>query len=184
MFRVKAVSKFYAQFEPIVWDRRKSLGAEMDHKLCQALTVKVHWNGAADFLEFLRFLLCLIALGPLSRSLASALSATHMLPANAQLTATIADEVAHREKMSRELEIAREVQERLFPQRFPPVMGLDYSGQCRTALGVGGDYYDFLALSDGMLGIALGDVSGKGIAAALMMVSLQASLRVEAPRAK
>ena len=51
------------------------------------------------------------------------------------------------------------------------------------ALGVGGDYYDFLALPDGMLGIALGDVSGKGIAAALMMASLQASLRAEAPRA-
>ena len=85
--------------------------------------------------------------------------------------------------MNRELEIAREVQERLFPQRFPPVMGLDYPGQCRTALGVGDDYYDFLALPDGMLGIALGDVSGKGIVAALMMASLQASLRAEAPRA-
>lgn len=122
MFRVKAVSKFYAQFEPIVWDRRKNLGAETDHKLCQALTVKVHWNGAAEFLEFFRFLLCLIALGPLSRSSASALSATQILPANAQLTATIADEVAHREKMSRELEIAREVQERLGTVRLVPVV--------------------------------------------------------------
>lgn len=103
--------------------------------------------------------------------------------ANAQLTAAIADEVAQREKMNRELEIAREVQERLFPQRLPSVTGLDYGGRCRTALGVGGDYYDFLALPDGMLGIALGDVSGKGIAAALMMASLQASLRAEAPRA-
>ena len=65
----------------------------------------------------------------------------------------------------------------------PPVTGLDYGGRCRTALGVGGDYYDFLVLPEGMLGIALGDVSGKGIAAALMMASLQASLRAEAPRA-
>jgi len=103
--------------------------------------------------------------------------------ANAQLTAAIADEVGRREKMNRELEIAREVQERLFPQKLPQVRGLDYSGQCRTALGVGGDYYDFLALPDGELGIALGDVSGKGIAAALMMASLQASLRAEAARA-
>jgi sigma-B regulation protein RsbU (phosphoserine phosphatase) len=103
--------------------------------------------------------------------------------ANAQLTATIAEEVGRREKMNRELEIAREVQERLFPQRLPEIAGLDYFGRCRTALGVGGDYYDFLALPDGKLGVALGDVSGKGIAAALTMASLQASLRADAMRA-
>jgi len=79
--------------------------------------------------------------------------------------------------MSRELEIAREVQEHLFPQRLPPVPGLDYCGQCRPAREVGGDYYDFLALPDGRLGIAIGDVSGKGVGAALMMASLEASLR-------
>ena len=62
-------------------------------------------------------------------------------------------------------------------------MGIEYSGTCRTALGVGGDYYDFLALPDGKLGVALGDVSGKGIAAALAMASLQASLRADAMRA-
>jgi sigma-B regulation protein RsbU (phosphoserine phosphatase) len=48
---------------------------------------------------------------------------------------------------------------------------------------VGGDYYDFLALPGGMLGVALGDISGKGIPSALMMASLQASLRAEAMRA-
>ena len=96
---------------------------------------------------------------------------------------TIADEVAHRERLNREVEIAREVQERLFPQKLPPVAGLDYAGHCRPALGVGGDYYDFLALPYGNLGLAIGDVSGKGIAAALMMASLQASLRSEATRA-
>ena len=84
--------------------------------------------------------------------------------------------------MSREIEIAREVQERLFPQRLQPIAGIEYFGGCRTALGVGGDYYDFLALPDGKLGIALGDISGKGIPAALMMASLQASLRAEAAR--
>ena len=101
---------------------------------------------------------------------------------NARLTSAIAEEVAHRERLNREVEIAREVQERLFPQKLPPVAGLDYCGKCRPALGVGGDYYDFLALPGGRLGIALGDVSGKGIAAALMMASLEASLRAEAMR--
>ncbi len=117
------------------------------------------------------------------RLLKSVATQTGLALANAQLTAAIAEEVGRREKMSREIEIAREVQERLFPQRLQPVVGVEYYGGCRTALGVGGDYYDFLALPDGKLGIALGDISGKGIPAALMMASLQASLRAEASRA-
>jgi len=102
---------------------------------------------------------------------------------NANLMREIADEIAQRERLNREVEIAREVQERLFPQILPAIAGLDYAGHCRPALGVGGDYYDFLALPQGHLGVAIGDVSGKGIAAALMMASLQASLRGEATRA-
>ena len=101
---------------------------------------------------------------------------------NSRLTSAIAEEVAQKEKLNREIEIAREVQERLFPQKLPVVDGLDYCGKCRPALGVGGDYYDFLSLPGGRLGVALGDVSGKGIAAALMMASLEASLRAEAMR--
>ena len=96
---------------------------------------------------------------------------------NSRLTGQIAGEVARRERLNRELEIAREVQERLFPQSFPEVEGLEYGGRCRPALGVGGDYYDFLHLPNGQFGIAIGDISGKGIPAALLMASLQASLR-------
>jgi sigma-B regulation protein RsbU (phosphoserine phosphatase) len=96
---------------------------------------------------------------------------------NSRLTAEIAAEVAKREKARRELEIAREVQERLFPQEYPPIPGLDYAGACRPALGVGGDYYDFIRISDTELGIAIGDVSGKGIPAALLMATLRAYLR-------
>ena len=69
------------------------------------------------------------------------------------------------------------MQERLFPQSHPEASGLDYWGECRPAAGVGGDYFDFLSLPNGGLGLAVGDVSGKGIAAALLMASLQASLR-------
>ena len=117
------------------------------------------------------------------RVLKSVATQTALALSNAELTSAIADEIARREKLNREIEIAREVQERLFPQHLPEISGLDYFGRCRTALGVGGDYYDFLALPEGRLGIALGDVSGKGIAAALTMASLQASLRAEAMRA-
>lgn len=88
--------------------------------------------------------------------------------------------MAQRERLNREIEIAREVQERLFPQQLPVIAGIDYCGACRPALGVGGDYYDFLKLANGELGVAIGDVSGKGIAAALLMASLQASLRGQA----
>src|SRR5882724_2928846 len=100
----------------------------------------------------------------------------------ARLTTAIGREMAQRERLNRELEIAREVQEHLFPQHLPTVPGLDYCGQCRPAREVGGDYYDFLALPGGRLGIAIGDVSGKGVGAALMMATLQASLRAEATR--
>jgi phosphoserine phosphatase RsbU/P len=117
------------------------------------------------------------------RLLKSVASQTALALSNAQLSAVIAEEVARREKLNREIEIAREVQERLFPQRLPEIAGLRYFGHCRTALGVGGDYYDFLTLPDGKLGVALGDVSGKGIAAALTMASLQACLRADAMRA-
>jgi sigma-B regulation protein RsbU (phosphoserine phosphatase) len=117
------------------------------------------------------------------RLLKSVAAQTGLALENARLMTAIADEVAQRERLNREVEIAREVQERLFPQTLPPIAGIEYSGACRPALGVGGDYYDFLALPGGHLGIAIGDVSGKGIAAALMMASLQASLRGEATRA-
>ncbi len=99
---------------------------------------------------------------------------------NSRLTARIASEVAQRERLNREVEIAREVQERLFPQDNPTITGLDYCGACRPALGVGGDYYDFLLLPNNRFGVAIGDVSGKGISAALLMASLQASLRGQA----
>ncbi len=69
------------------------------------------------------------------------------------------------------------MQQRLFPQNPPHIVSLDYAGHCRPAQGVGGDYYDFLALSNGQLGIAVADISGKGIPAALLMASLQASVR-------
>jgi sigma-B regulation protein RsbU (phosphoserine phosphatase) len=117
------------------------------------------------------------------RLLKSVAAQTGLALENARLMSAIADEVAQRERLNREVEIAREVQERLFPQTLPPITGIDYAGACRPALGVGGDYYDFLALPGGQLGIAIGDVSGKGIAAALTMASLQASLRGEATRA-
>jgi len=114
------------------------------------------------------------------RLLKSVAAQTGLALENSRLTEEIAYETGQKERLNRELEIAREVQERLFPQELPPTDGLDYIGACRPALGVGGDYYDFLELPEGNFGIAIGDVSGKGIGASLMMASLQASLRGQA----
>lgn len=85
------------------------------------------------------------------------------------------------ELLAEQLRIAKEVQRQLFPQTLPLMKDLDYTGVCVPANGVGGDYYDFLKLQDGQLCIALGDVSGKGISAALLMASLQALFRSHAP---
>jgi serine phosphatase RsbU (regulator of sigma subunit)/catechol 2,3-dioxygenase-like lactoylglutathione lyase family enzyme len=76
-----------------------------------------------------------------------------------------------------ELAIAREVQARLFPQSRPAVAGLEYAGACLPARAVGGDYYDFLSLGEDRLGLVVGDVMGKGMAAALLMANLQANVR-------
>jgi serine phosphatase RsbU (regulator of sigma subunit)/catechol 2,3-dioxygenase-like lactoylglutathione lyase family enzyme len=80
-------------------------------------------------------------------------------------------------RITLELEIARQVQARLFPQKMPPVRTLDYAGACIQARHVGGDYYDFLNLGGDRLGFVIADIAGKGIAAALLMANLQANLR-------
>jgi len=112
-----------------------------------------------------------------TRLLRTVAAQTGLALENSRLSEAIAAEVAQRELLDREIEIAREVQQRLFPQNLPEIPALDYAGHCRPARGVGGDYYDFLALAGGRLGIAIGDVSGKGVPAALLMASLQASVR-------
>jgi serine phosphatase RsbU (regulator of sigma subunit)/catechol 2,3-dioxygenase-like lactoylglutathione lyase family enzyme len=80
-------------------------------------------------------------------------------------------------RAAQELEIAKQVQARLFPQTLPVIESLDYWGVCIQARQVGGDYYDFLDFGAGRLGLVIGDISGKGIAAALLMANLQANLR-------
>ncbi len=114
------------------------------------------------------------------RLLSSVATQTGLALEVSRLTTAMGRELAARERLNRELEIAREVQEHLFPQHFPSIAGLDYAGLCRPAREVGGDYYDFLELPEGKFGVAIGDVSGKGIGASLMMASLGASLRGQA----
>jgi len=80
-------------------------------------------------------------------------------------------------RAAQEQEIARQVQARLFPQRMPAAKSLEYAGACSQARHVGGDYYDFLDLGRGRLGLVIGDIAGKGMPAALLMANLQANFR-------
>jgi serine phosphatase RsbU (regulator of sigma subunit) len=96
-----------------------------------------------------------------------------MMIENSRLT----DRIVEQERLRRELMVAGEVQKRLFPEHSPETANLQLAGVCIPARGVGGDYYDFIDLGNRNLGIALADVAGKGIAAALVMSVVQASLR-------
>jgi phosphoserine phosphatase RsbU/P len=87
------------------------------------------------------------------------------------------EESKKRQRLENELSIASEVQNQLFPQKMPSVGGVELEAICKAARTVSGDYYDFIQLSPTHLAIALADISGKGISAALLMASLQAALR-------
>jgi sigma-B regulation protein RsbU (phosphoserine phosphatase) len=86
-------------------------------------------------------------------------------------------EQKQRQRLENEISIAREVQNQLFPQTLPSVPGVEIEAICKAARTVSGDYYDFIQLSPTQLAIAIADISGKGISAALLMASLQAALR-------
>jgi sigma-B regulation protein RsbU (phosphoserine phosphatase) len=87
------------------------------------------------------------------------------------------EESKKRQRLENEISIASEVQNQLFPQKMPLIAGVQLEAICKAARTVSGDYYDFIQLSPTHLAIALADISGKGISAALLMASLQAALR-------
>jgi sigma-B regulation protein RsbU (phosphoserine phosphatase) len=132
-------------------------------------------------------LLGLISLGPKQTGepfssadlqvLRSIAAQTSLALENRLLAAAVATEAAERARITQEVEMARQVQERLFPQHLPAVPGLDYSGKYLPAQAVGGDCYNFILLANGVFSITIGDVSGKGITAALLMATLQGALR-------
>jgi sigma-B regulation protein RsbU (phosphoserine phosphatase) len=93
---------------------------------------------------------------------------------NARLT----DRVVEQETLRRDIALASEVQRRLLPEAPPRAECVEFAAASVAARRIGGDYYDFVDLGDGRIGIALADVSGKGVAAALIMSVVQASLRI------
>jgi sigma-B regulation protein RsbU (phosphoserine phosphatase) len=95
---------------------------------------------------------------------------------------TLIEEQRQRHRLENELSIAHEVQQQLFPHTLPKLPGVELEAICRPARVVSGDYYDFIRISPTRLAIALADISGKGISAALLMASVQAALRSDVLR--
>ena len=96
---------------------------------------------------------------------------------NIGMAEKMAETLETERRAAQEMDIARQVQSKLLPQKAPALETLDYAGACIQARAVGGDYYDFLDLGEGRVGFVLADVAGKGISAALLMANLQAHLR-------
>jgi serine phosphatase RsbU (regulator of sigma subunit)/predicted ester cyclase len=89
----------------------------------------------------------------------------------------IAQKALERERIEQELQVARRIQHALLPKALPELQGLEISHQYQPAREVGGDFYDFLPLADGRVGLVIGDVSGKGVPAAVLMASTLSVLR-------
>ncbi|HVO63657.1 MAG TPA: SpoIIE family protein phosphatase, partial [Terriglobales bacterium] len=111
------------------------------------------------------------------RLLDSVANQTGIALENFNLAENMAERLEAERRARQEMEIARQVQSKLLPQKAPALKTIDYAGACIQARAVGGDYYDFLDLGEGRVGFVLADVAGKGISAALLMANLQAHLR-------
>jgi len=94
--------------------------------------------------------------------------------------ARLYEEEKRLQQMERELQMARDIQQSLLPTENPKLPGAEIAGLSHPAREVGGDYYDFIELSEGRLGVVIADVSGKGVPASLLMANIQATLRVQA----
>jgi serine phosphatase RsbU (regulator of sigma subunit)/anti-sigma regulatory factor (Ser/Thr protein kinase) len=110
--------------------------------------------------------------------------AGHAAPAVrvAQLVREQQAEIRERERIEQELEVARLIQQRFLPHELPEPPGWHVAAYYQPAREVGGDFYDFIELPDGQLGIVVGDVTDKGVPAALVMATTHSILRAEAPR--
>lgn len=91
-------------------------------------------------------------------------------------------ELAHKERLEREMELARQVQHSLLPRTFPDLPGFRFAARFEPARQVGGDFFDVIALEDGRFGVAIADVTDKGMPAALYMAITRSLLRAEAHR--
>jgi serine phosphatase RsbU (regulator of sigma subunit)/predicted enzyme related to lactoylglutathione lyase len=154
--------QYTPRLKRVRYERQTTVPASMDHSPGEDTPL---WGGVfTHFKDLDGNMFALVSLDEESR-----LVEAHRRAAAAKLESE--------RRVAQEMEIAKQVQTRLFPQTLPALATLDYSGICSQARQVGGDYFDFLDLGRERLGLVVGDIAGKGIAAALLMANLQANLR-------
>jgi serine phosphatase RsbU (regulator of sigma subunit) len=141
----------------------------------------VPMRGDADRLRGLIVLGARLSEEPYSREdrrlLATVASQAGVVLEKIRLAEEMAERMEAERRAAQEMDFARQVQARLFPQKLPQLRTLEYAGGCVQARQVGGDYYDFLDFGAGRLGLVLADIAGKGVSGALLMANLQANLR-------
>lgn len=133
----------------------------------------------SSYFEMQTVLFLLIAIAPLGVA-AVGYARKERFEMKAELVPEHVKRISERERMAKELEIARRVQMSLLPKTSPTLNGYDIAGTCIPALEVGGDYYDFVNLGGKKIGIAIGDVSGKGVPAAIYMTLTKGILQSHA----
>ena len=171
--------------QPLVLERRKTWGQAAPSRPapCCGPSCWCPMLGRSGDLEGLLVLAMRLSEEPYSsedRALVGAAAAQAGLTLeNIRLAEAMARQLDAGRRRARELEIAKAVQAKLLPQAAPVLTTLDYAGRCIQARSIGGDYFDFISVGEGKFAFVLADISGKGISAALLMASLQASLRAQ-----
>ncbi len=152
------------------------MGAIFNTLIGGALTLR--FDGASPVMFDSWLLFCLVA-GLIALALI-AVARPEATVGDPEYVPEYVDRLAQRERMTRELEIARAVQQQFLPRKTPLVDGLAVATVCVPAYEVGGDYFDFIRFDDRRLGVVIGDVSGKGISAAFYMTLIKGLFRAEA----
>lgn len=137
------------------------------------------FNSENSFFEWNAALIVAALLFPLAVSAAALVKKQHF-ELSVDLMPKHIRRISERERMAKELEIAKSVQTNLLPKTTPSVSQFEFAGLCIPALEVGGDYYDFIQMQEGNVGVAIADVSGKGLPAAIYMTLTKGALQASA----
>jgi serine phosphatase RsbU (regulator of sigma subunit) len=151
-------------------DGYKGAYAFMDRKSGKAITITL-WESEEAMQRTEE------ALGPLRKELAEGISGNRVDVEHFEVSENLVQEIHERELVEQELRVARSIQQASLPKEVPQLQGWKISPYYRPAREVGGDFYDFHFLSEGHVGLVVGDATGKGVPAALVMSSTRSMLR-------
>jgi serine phosphatase RsbU (regulator of sigma subunit) len=177
--KAEAIAMLAARVQPLELTPEQTHGTQLESLQAECL-VPIRGSGEGQ-LQGAMALGARLSEEPYSASDKRLLASVASQAGIAMRSITLAEKMAERMEAERraqqEMQIAQQVQSRLLPQEAPSLKTLECAGKCVQTRAVGGDYYDFLDLGSGRLGLVLADIAGKGISGALLMANLQANLR-------